>query len=147
MTSTSPAPPPAPEIRPARSVAELIAAEGLFDAPVRPAHALDFLEREGHHLLLAYAGEEAVGFVSGVETAHPDKGAEMLLYELGVAPAHRHRGIGRSLIEALTRVARDRGCHGMWVGVETGNTAALAAYRSAGAVNEGRFAMLGWEFG
>ncbi|MGW9291937.1 GNAT family N-acetyltransferase [Streptomyces albidoflavus] len=138
-------PSPSPDIRPARSVAELLAASPLFDAPVHPSHALDFLGREGHHLFLAYADGEPVGFISGVETTHPDKGPEMLLYELGVAPAHRRLGIGRALIEALAEVARERGCRGMWVGVEPGNRAALAAYRSAGAVNEGRFAMLGWE--
>ncbi|KPC85940.1 GNAT family acetyltransferase, partial [Streptomyces sp. NRRL WC-3753] len=116
---TRPSPPP--DIRPARSVAELLTAGPLFDAPVHPSRALDLLEREGHHLFLAYATGEPVGFISGRETTHPDKGPEMLLYELGVAPAHRRLGIGRALIEALAEVARERGCRGMWVGVEPGN--------------------------
>ncbi|WP_436736910.1 hypothetical protein [Streptomyces sp. BBFR102] len=32
--------------------AELLATGPLFDAPAHPSHALDFLEREGHHLFL-----------------------------------------------------------------------------------------------
>ncbi|WP_440572245.1 GNAT family N-acetyltransferase [Streptomyces sp. KR2] len=88
----------------------------MFDAPVHPSHALDLLEREGHHLFLAYATGEPVGFISGRETTHPDKGPETLLYELGVASAHRRQGIGRVLIETLAEVARERDCRGMWVG-------------------------------
>lgn len=65
---------PPPDIRPARSVAELLTAGPLFDAPVHPSRALDLLEREGHHLFLAYATGEPVGFISGRETTHPDKG-------------------------------------------------------------------------
>ncbi|MFD4301579.1 hypothetical protein ACFWRY_02570 [Streptomyces albidoflavus] len=58
---TRPSPPP--DIRPARGVAELLTAGPLFDAPVHPSHALDLLEREGHHLFLAYATGEPVGFI------------------------------------------------------------------------------------
>ncbi|NVI28713.1 GNAT family N-acetyltransferase [Streptomyces sp. CAI-17] len=89
---TRPSPPP--DIRPARSVAELLTAGPLFDAPVHPSHALDLLEREGHHLFLAYATGEPVGFISGRETTHPDKGPETLLHGRGVAPACRSSGEG-----------------------------------------------------
>lgn len=89
---TRPSPPP--DIRPARSVAELLAASALFDAPVHPSHALDLLEREGHHLFLAYATGEPVGFVSDMETTHSGKGSEMLLHERGVAPARGSSGEG-----------------------------------------------------
>jgi GNAT superfamily N-acetyltransferase len=73
------------------------------------------------------------GFVTGVEIAHPDKGVEMLLYELGVDEAFRRRGIGSALVEALKALARDVGCSGMWVPVERGDDVATALYRSTGA--------------
>ncbi|WP_228974856.1 GNAT family N-acetyltransferase [Streptomyces sp. DH12] len=134
------------EIRRAVSVAELVAAEHLYDGPARVEWAERFLASPGHVMLVAYVDGRAAGMVSGVENVHPDKGAEMLLYELSVDGPYRRRGVGRALVGALAEVARERGCHGMWVGVDPGNDAALATYRSAGARDEGRFAMLGWTF-
>jgi hypothetical protein len=56
-----------------------------FDGPVPAAAATRFLNAEGHHILVAYDGETLVGFVSGVEMTHPDKGTERFLYEMGSA--------------------------------------------------------------
>ncbi len=77
---------------------------------------------------------------------HPDKGAEMCLYELSVDEGFRRRGIGRALTLALVAEARRRGCYGLWVGVDRDNDAALATYRSAGASDDGDFTMLVWGF-
>ncbi|MFI5974983.1 GNAT family N-acetyltransferase [Streptomyces sp. NPDC051452] len=136
------------DIRRATTVAQLTAAGPLFDDPVRPEWAERFLGTAGHHLLLAYedGAEAPVGFVSGVETVHPDKGAEMFLYELAVAEPYRRRGIGRALVERLAELARERGCHGMWVGVDTGNDVALAAYRGAGGEDDGTCSVVAWDF-
>ncbi|MFF7972649.1 GNAT family N-acetyltransferase [Streptomyces sp. NPDC007905] len=133
-------------IRRAATVAEVVAAEHLFDNPARPEWVERFLTTPGHHLLLAYADGTVAGFVSGVETVHPDKGAEMFLYELAVAEPYRRRGIGRALVLRLAELARERGCYGMWVGVDTGNDVALAAYRSAGGRGDGTCAVVTWEF-
>jgi ribosomal protein S18 acetylase RimI-like enzyme len=105
----------------------------LFDGPPRPDWTEDFLRRPGHHLLLAEVDGVPAGFVTGVEIAHPDKGVELLIYELGVDEAFRRRGIGSALVEALKALARDVGCSGMWVSVEQGNDVAAALYRSTGA--------------
>ena len=60
-----------------------------------------------HHLCIAYDdSDQPVGFVSGVETTHPDKGTEMFLYELGVDDRADGKGIGRALVEALAAGAR-----------------------------------------
>jgi ribosomal protein S18 acetylase RimI-like enzyme len=152
------------EIRAARTVDEIVAAEHLFDGPVKPEGVGRFLVEDGHHLLLAYPDREPypdgpvngsvgesdaaapVGFVSGVEVTHPDKGTEMFLYELAVAEAHRRRGVGRALVEALAELARQRGCYGMWVLTDRGNPAALAAYRGAGAAEEEDCVLLNWSF-
>ncbi|MFF7181605.1 GNAT family N-acetyltransferase [Streptomyces sp. NPDC008121] len=130
------------EIRRATTVAE-----HLYDGPPRPEWAERFLAAPGHLMLIAYAEDGfPAGLVSGIEMLHPDKGSEMCLYELSVDEGHRRRGIGRALTEALAAVARERGCYDMWVGVDTDNVPALATYRSAGAADDGVFAMLTWEF-
>lgn len=133
------------DIRPARTPAELQAAEGLFDGPARTDWSQRFLAAPGHLMLIAYVDGVPAGMVSGVEMIHPDKGTEMCLYELSVDEDHRRRGIGRALTEALAAEAEARGCYGMWVGVDTDNEAALATYGAAGARDEGVFRMLGWQ--
>jgi hypothetical protein len=55
------------------------AAAHLFDGPADAVATRTFLNADGHHLLVAYDGDTPVGFVTGVETTHPDKGTEMFL--------------------------------------------------------------------
>jgi ribosomal protein S18 acetylase RimI-like enzyme len=112
------------------------AASHLFDGAARPEATARFLAEDGHHLLVAYEGEQAVGFVSGVEVTHPDKGTEMFLYELAVDAPFRRQGIGRALVERLEALARDAGCYGMWVVTDHDNEAARATYEGTGAVPE-----------
>jgi aminoglycoside 3-N-acetyltransferase I len=127
--------------------AEIHKAAELFDGPPLDEATERFLAEPGHHLLFAYDdGGRAVGMISGVETTHPDKGTEMFVYELGVAPAARRQGIATGLVRALADLARDRGCYGMWVGTETDNAAAQALYRTAGATEEAPFVLLNWDF-
>jgi ribosomal protein S18 acetylase RimI-like enzyme len=114
-------------------VDRVLAAAHLFDFPPKRDWTEVFLTREGHHLLFASAGGIDAGFVSGIEIAHPDKGVEMLLYELAVAEPYRRQGIGRALTLALLDIAREVGCRSMWVATEATNIAALATYRSANA--------------
>ena len=112
----------------------LVAASGLFDGPVTRESAAAFLARQGHVALLAKDEDgRAVGFVTGVEMHHPDKGLEMFVYELGVAPGARRQGVGRALMAALADVARERGCYALWTATEDDNVAAQATYRSIGA--------------
>ena len=121
-------------------------AVALFDdAPTEDATAR-FLASAGHHLLAAFEDDEVVGFVTGIEMTHPDKGTEMFLYELSVAEEHRNRGIGRRLVAALADVAAGHGCYGMWVGTDTDNAAALATYRAAGASEPEPSVTLEWRF-
>jgi [ribosomal protein S18]-alanine N-acetyltransferase len=124
----------------------VLAGAALFDARPTETWTAKFLSSEGHHLLVALDGDSPIGFVSGVETTHPDKGTEMFLYELSVDESHRSRGIGRALVEALGKLARDSGCYGMWVGTEADNTAAIATYRAAGAEPPEPCVTLAWEF-
>jgi len=129
-----------------RDGAKVIRAGPLFDGPARPEATSRFLAEPGHHLLIAYEGDEPAGFISGVEVTHPDKGTEMFLYELAVADAFQRRGIGKALVGALAEIARAIGCYGMFVLTSPSNTAALATYEGAGAEREGEHTMLGWDF-
>ena len=127
-------------------VGRVLAAGALFDDAPRREWAEDFLARSGHHLLMARVDDVDVGFVSGIEITHPDKGVEMLLYELGVAEAYRRQGIGRALTLALADLARQLGCRGMWVPTEPDNEPAIATYRSAGAEGPDQAVILSWDF-
>jgi aminoglycoside 3-N-acetyltransferase I len=122
------------------------AAAALFDHPPKPDATRRFLEENTHHLLIAYDASGApVGFVTGVETTHPDKGTEMFLYELGVEEAVRRQGIGSALVRALAALARQRGCYGMWVGTEDDNIAAHRTYERAGARATPAQVILEWD--
>jgi ribosomal protein S18 acetylase RimI-like enzyme len=124
----------------------VLAAGALFDEPPEPAATRRFLAEPTHHLLVAYdAGGEPVGFVTGVETTHPDKGTEMFLYELGVAESARRQGTGSALAGALAALARQRGCYGMWVGTEDANVAARRTYERAGARAPQPHVILEWD--
>jgi ribosomal protein S18 acetylase RimI-like enzyme len=125
----------------------VIDASPLFDAPAERSAAERFLDAEGHVLLVAYADGAPVGFVSGVEMTHPDKGTEMFLYELAVAEPSRRQGIGSALVAALRDLARERGCYDMWVLTDADNSAALATYAASGAGEPSAHVMLAWELG
>jgi len=126
----------------------VLAARSLFDHEPDIDATRQFLVEPTHHLLVPYdpAGEP-VGFVSGVEMTHPAKGTEMFLYELGVGEPARRQGIGRSLVEALAALAKERGCYDMWTGTDTDNVAARATYARAGAQTSPPQLMVEWDFG
>ncbi len=124
----------------------ILGAPELFDSPPRPDATRRFLAEPTHHLLMALLDGEPLGFVTGVETTHPDKGTEMFLYELSVAEPHRRRGIGRALVEALARTARERGCYGMFVLTDDETPAAMGTYATAGANAPTKRLMYDWSF-
>jgi ribosomal protein S18 acetylase RimI-like enzyme len=126
--------------------AVLVRASHLFDHPVSPEGAEDFLRRPGHVLLMATSRDgEGIGFVSGVEMRHPDKDPEMFIYELGVDEVWRRRGVAKALLSALRDEAVQRGCRSMWTGTEADNEAALATYRSLGAAVDHGSVFITWD--
>ncbi len=128
--------------------AAVLAAGFLFDDAPDADATRRFLADPRHHLLLAYdERERPVGFVSGVELIHPDKGTEMFLYELGVDEPARRRGIGRALVAALESLARRRDCRGMYTLADDENGPARATYASAGGRETARPVMIDWELG
>ena len=125
----------------------VLAARALFDHEPDIDATRRFLAEPTHHLLVAYdAAGEPLGFVTGVELTHPDKGTEMFLYELGVDESARRRGVGRTLVQALAALAREQGCYDMWVLADADNDAAQATYTGAGGKEASRPVLLEWLF-
>jgi aminoglycoside 3-N-acetyltransferase I len=131
----------------ATTVEQVEAAAPLYDGPPVRLATNAFLADPRHHLLVALDDDgRTVGFISGVEMTHPDKGTEMFLYELAVAEDSRQQGIGLTLTASLADLARSRGCYGMWVGVDTDNAAAHATYRAAGGNKPEPCDVITWTF-
>lgn len=124
----------------------VVDASHLFDNRAKSDATARFLGEAGHHLLIAYEDEQSIGFITGVEMVHPDKGSEMFIYELGVSERHRGRGIGRELVERLKAIATDQGCYGMWVVTDRENSAALSVYQRSGGAPEGDQVVVAWTF-
>jgi ribosomal protein S18 acetylase RimI-like enzyme len=97
--------------------------------------AARFLSVETNHLLVAFAGDEPVGFLLAYELLrrHGDE-PKMHLYEIGVREDYRRRGIGRSLIERFAELCRQRGARRAFVITDGSNPAAIALYASTGGV-------------
>ena len=124
----------------------VLAAPHLFDEPPTAEWTDRFLTADGHHLLFANLDGTDVGFVTGIEMTHPDKGTELFLYELGVDDAARGQGAGKALVAALRELAVERGCYGMWVLTDADNEAALRTYQAAGGSDPDPQVLLDWTF-
>jgi [ribosomal protein S18]-alanine N-acetyltransferase len=124
---------------------KLAAAKDLFDGPMKPDAVERFLNDPVHHMLIAYMDDKPAGFVSGVETTHPDKGTEMFLYELGVDELYRRHGVATALVEALKDLSREKGCYGMWVLCDDDNEAAVKTYRKVDG-NSSSPTLFDWSF-
>lgn len=112
-------------------------AEDVFDDPLVPASTEDFINDPRHRLVVAIDDGVIVGFVSSVIYVHPDKSApELWINEVGVAPTHQGRGIGKQLMQASLDEGKRSGCTEAWVLTEEDNTAARALYLSVGGEEE-----------
>ncbi|HXW83126.1 MAG TPA: GNAT family N-acetyltransferase [Candidatus Binataceae bacterium] len=123
----------------------------VFDYPVDPALVHEFLVDPRHHIAVAIDDGVVVGFASAVHYIHPDKPPELWINEVGLAPTHRRRGLGKAVLQSLFEVARAQRCKMAWVLTDRSNTAAMALYKSVGGkegVDDARpdEAMLGFRF-
>jgi GNAT superfamily N-acetyltransferase len=110
----------------------LNATQGVFDNPVVPGLAREFLADPRHHIVVAIVDGRVVGFASAVHYVHPDKPAELWINEVGLAPPFRRRGLGRQLLQRLFRVGTALGCSEAWVLTDRANPGAQALYASVG---------------
>jgi GNAT superfamily N-acetyltransferase len=85
------------------------------------------------HLLVAFDGDEPVGFLVAHELLRPfGDPVRLFVREVRVRAERRREGIGRRLLEALLAIGRERGANGAFAIAATGDPDALAFYRSIG---------------
>jgi ribosomal protein S18 acetylase RimI-like enzyme len=110
-----------------------------FDEPAPAPAALAERMRQlldGGDTLVVLAGDGPDGLaVLRFRAAIWSAGLESYLAELYVIPARRGRGLGRQLMEAALREARDRGADSMDIGVDEPDLAARRLYESLGFSN------------
>ena len=107
-------------------------APAVFDNPIDTELTKEFLEDPRHHIAVAIDDGLVVGFASGVHYIHPDKPPELWVNEVGLAPTHRRRGLGKAVLKALFEVGRAQNCTVAWVLTYRTNVAAMALYASVG---------------
>lgn len=108
-------------------------ADDVFDREVDAEAAARFLADPRHHIAVAIDEGTVVGFASGVHYFHPDKPVpELFVNEVGVAPSHQGRGLGKAVVTALLEVGRSLGCSQAWVLTDRENTAAMRLYATSG---------------
>ena len=83
--------------------------------------------------LVAFVGDEIVGWLSVIESGHGFGELGML-----VEREWRGRGVGSALVAAAIERARERGLHKLSLSVFVHNAAAIALYEKFGFVEEGR---------
>ncbi len=84
-------------------------------------------------IFLAYVNDQAVGIATcflgfSTFTARP----LINIHDLAVLPEYRGQGIGRTLLAAIERKARERGCSKVTLEVQENNTRARRVYEAAG---------------
>lgn len=90
----------------------------------------------GGDTVVLLAGEDPSGVaVLRLRGAIWSSGLECYLAELYVVPEQRRRGVGRALIQAAIREARERGAKTMDVGVDEPDLAARRLYERMGFTN------------
>jgi len=107
-------------------------ADDVFDNPVDESFAREFLSDPRHHIVVAIANGVIVGFASAVHYIHPDKPPELWINEVGVAPSHQEKGIGKAIMKEIFKLGRGLGCKNAWVLTDRGNEPANRLYTSAG---------------
>jgi ribosomal protein S18 acetylase RimI-like enzyme len=118
-------------------------ADEVFDEVVQPDRLRAYLTEPGHLMLVAVEDGIVVGQCAAVVHRHPDKVTELYIDEVGTAPAHHRRGIGRAMVDEMFAWGRELGCEEAWLGTELDNVAANALYRSVGGTTD---QMAYWEF-
>jgi ribosomal protein S18 acetylase RimI-like enzyme len=110
-----------------------------FDDPTPEPSALAVRVRQlldGGDTLVLLAGTGPDGLaVLRFRAAIWSTGLECYLAELYVTPARRGQGLGRALMEAALREARNRGADTMDIGVDEPDFAARRLYESLGFTN------------
>lgn len=100
---------------------------------VKQRLAVDFPNLNGAISLVAWVGDEPVGFLNAFAGYSTFKAMPLLnVHDIAVLPAWRSRGVGNALLGALESHALDQGCCKITLEVLSGNTGARALYQRSG---------------
>ena len=87
----------------------------------------------GHLVLLAFAGQHAVGLAICFQGFSTFRARPLLnIHDLAVLPDHRRRGVATALLAAVEAQALRRGCCKLTLEVREDNPAAESLYRRLG---------------
>jgi aminoglycoside 6'-N-acetyltransferase I len=111
-------------------------APDVFDNPIDARWSAEFLADPRHHLAVAIDNGLVVAMATALHYVHPDKPPELWVNEVGVAPTHQGRGIGRQTLAALLAHAKTLGCREAWVLTTADNGAARRMYAAVGGREE-----------
>ncbi|MBR0654958.1 GNAT family N-acetyltransferase [Plastoroseomonas arctica] len=107
---------------------------GLIDATTL---ARDVIGGDATMVMVAEADGALIGYATAhptYETGHAERG--VYVGDLYVDPAHRRRGVARSLLAALARAGQAQGARHLWLTAAGDNHAAHALYRRIGGHGE-----------
>ncbi len=106
-------------------------------APPRDEYLHGLLAGESFIALAAFAGDAVVGGLAAYELKKLERErSELYIYDLAVAETHRRLGIATALIEALKRIAVERGAWVIFVQADYGDDPAIALYEKLGVREE-----------
>lgn len=87
--------------------------------------------------LVAIKGQDVIGGIAAYEyRKFEQERSEIYIYDLAVAEAHRRQGIATAMIEALQRIAAQRGAYVVIVQADYGDDPAIALYNRMGEQEE-----------
>jgi ribosomal protein S18 acetylase RimI-like enzyme len=94
---------------------------------------VEFLSEPARYLLLAVESGRVLGSLNGYSLRRPHRREpQFLIYEVGVRPECRNRGVGRALVTRFVDEARAAGAFEVWVVTSPLNEAAMAMYERCG---------------
>jgi ribosomal protein S18 acetylase RimI-like enzyme len=98
-----------------------------------PERASELLADDRTVFLVAFEESEPIGFVLAYELLRRHgEPSRLFVYEVGVEPEARRRGVATELLRELQRIARARGIRHGFVLTNESNEAAMELYRSLG---------------
>lgn len=107
--------------------------DSVADVAATPDDWATMLARPDVVVLLAFAGDQPLGYASTIRRLHPWSGGDVIaLDDLWVRPEARDRGVGAALMDAVAGLAAPEGLTVTWGALET-NEGAHRFYLRLGA--------------
>ena len=103
-------------------------ADDVFNDAISPSQIGMYLSAPETMLVVALDKGQVIGQVTAVVHRHPDRGDDLYIDDVGVAPAHWRRGIASRMIDEICLWAKERGCREAWLATDPDNKAAQGLY-------------------